>query len=447
MTTKTQKKRILKVKVKKRKTCRVCGSKNLIDILSLGNHAVSNFVDKKEEAFIAPLDLVLCNPEEGGCSLLQLKHTAVEPELLYRNYWYKSGMNQTMRDALADITRQIEKLIKLEKNDIVLDIGANDGTLLKAYKSKKVKKVGVEPARNLIKELRETTDTVINDFFTYESFTKKLRKKAKAKVVTTIAMFYDLEEPNKFVADIKKVLAEGGIWINQMSYLPLMLEQNAFDNICHEHVEYYSLTSIENLLKRHNLEVFDVELNDVNGGSFRLYIRHKKDGLVKSFRGADKRFQKLKRKEERMGLGKKRVYQDFAHRVEGIKKKVTFFIKNEAKKDRVFHVYGASTKGNTLLQYFGLGNSLIEAASERNPNKWGKKTVMTLIPIISEKKSRIKKPEYYLVLPWHFRKEFLERERRYLRKGGKMVFPLPKFEVVGTKNGKLHSYYPRIKRN
>ena len=298
-----------------------------------------------------------------------------------------------------------------------------------------------------MEELKEAADIVINDFFTYENFAKKLGKKTKAKVVTTIAMFYDLEEPNKFVADIKKLLAEGGIWVNQMSYLPLMLEQNAFDNICHEHVEYYSLTSVENLLKRHNLEVFDVELNDVNGGSFRLYIRHKGDELVKSFRGADKRLQKLKRKEERMGLSKKEVYRDFAHRVEKIKKRVASFIKNEANKDKILHVYGASTKGNTLLQYFGLSNMFIEAASERNPDKWGKKTVATLIPIISEKKSRAKKPEYYLVLPWHFRKEFLEREREYLQKGGKMIFPLPKLEVVGIKNNRFYSYYPRNKRN
>ncbi len=422
-----------KVGVKTKKRCRVCGSTGLVDILSLGEHAVSNFVERDEEAFVAPLHLVLCNPEKGGCSLLQLKHTAVEPELLYRNYWYKSGMNQTMRDALADITRKIEKLIYFQKGDVVLDVGANDGTLLRAYKSRKIKRVGVEPARNLIKELRRGIDVVINDFFNYESFAKKFGKKARVKVVTTIAMFYDLEDPNSFVTDIRKVLAKGGIWVNQMSYLPSMLSQNAFDNICHEHVEYYSLTSVENLLKRHGFEVFDVELNDVNGGSFRLYIKYTDDNLISPFRNASKRIASLRRKERQAGLDRKKIYQEFAKRVEKIERRATSFIKKEVMAGRVFFVYGASTKGNTLLQYFKLDRTLIKAAAERNPAKWGKKTVSTLIPIISEEEARRQNPDYFLVLPWHFRKEFIDREKDFLKSGGKMVFPLPKFEIVGFK--------------
>lgn len=427
---------------KRIKKCRVCGSTKLIDILSLGSHAVSDFVKSSSTQIKAPLSLVLCDPTDGGCSLLQLKHEAVDPSLMYRNYWYKSGMNSTMTHALADITNSVEEIISFKKGDMVLDIGANDGTLLRQYKNKKIKLVGFEPARNLQSDAKKGTDLIINDFFNYKSFLKKFDSKTKAKVVTSIAMFYDLEDPNTFVHDLTEVLDKDGIWIIQMAYLPLMLEKNNFDNICHEHVEYYSLTSLEKLLQRHNLEIFDVELNDVNGGSFRIYIK-KNTGKVVPINGAAKRVKNLFDYEKKLGLHKITIYKQFARRVEKIKKELVSFIKKVKKQGKKVHVYGASTKGNTLLQYFSLDASLIEAAAERNKDKWGLKTVATDIPIISEEESRKTNPDYYLVLPWHFREEFLEREKEYMGKGGKMIFPLPIFEIITIKNNKLVSIHRR----
>jgi len=414
-----------------KENCRVCGRKNLEPILSLGNLYVSNFVDENGEAIKAPLDLVLCSVDDGGCGLLQLKHT-VSQERLYRNYWYRSGMNKTMTDELHGIAQVAESIVRLAPGDFVLDIGANDGTLLRGYKTQGVKLIGFEPAKNLIQFAEQGTTKIIADFFNFSAWEKEF-KGAKAKIITAIAMFYDLDEPNLFVADIARCLDENGVFIIQMSYLPSMLSQNAFDNICHEHLEYYSLLSLENLLKRHKLEVADVELNDVNGGSFRIYIRHQGGGSNLNLKeGAAERVENLRSYEAKLNLQNKKIYDEFAARVENIKHKLFSFIKGEVAKGKKIYVYGASTKGNTLLQYCGLDHRLIVAAAERNPDKWGKKTVGTLIPIVSEEEARRAKPDYFLVLPWHFLKEFVERERDFLKEGGKFIVPLPEFKIISS---------------
>ncbi|MBI5401680.1 class I SAM-dependent methyltransferase [Candidatus Wolfebacteria bacterium] len=411
--------------------CRVCGFEDLSPILSLGNLNVSDFLSDEEKgaAKKAPLELILCEESKGGCGLLQLKHT-VSHETLYRNYWYRSGMNKTMTDELNGIAARVESLVNLNSGDFVLDIGANDGTLLRGYKTEGINKIGFEPARNLAVWNKEGTTKIINDFFNLPAWQKELGN-VKAKSITAIAMFYDLDDPNQFVSDAAKCLDDEGVFIIQMSYLPLMLSQNAFDNICHEHLEYYSLLSLENLLKRHNLEVFDVELNNVNGGSFRIYIRHNNGGKsIKILEGANKRLNSLRDQEKNLGLDSRKIYDEFVERVYNIKDKVFNFIKDEIGKGEKVYVYGASTKGNTLLQFFNLDNSLITAAAERNSDKWGKKTVGTLIPIISEEQARKENPDYFLVLPWHFINEFRVRESDYLKNGGKFIIPLPEFSII-----------------
>ena len=339
-------------------------------------------------------------------------------------------MNKTMTDELYGIAAKVESLVELEPGDFVLDIGANDGTLLRGYKIDGINKIGFEPAKNLSIWNKEGTTKIIEDFFNFSDWQKEFGG-AKAKSITAIAMFYDLDNPNEFVADVAKCLDDDGVFIIQMSYLPLMLSQNAFDNICHEHLEYYSLLSLENLLKRHNLEVFDVELNDINGGSFRIYIKHKNRGnKVKISKDADERLNSLRNNEKKLGLDNRVIYDEFAKRVYEIKDKVYNFINEEVKKGKRVYVYGASTKGNTLLQFFNLDNNLITAAAERNSDKLGKKTVGTLIPIISEEEARTQKPDYFLILPWHFLKEFRKREKEYLKSGGKFIVPLPEFIII-----------------
>jgi len=399
--------------------CRACYSKRLLNVISFGNLYLSDFLRTNKKPPKYPLALVLCR----NCSLLQLKHTTPSSLLYTDNYGYKSGINQTMKDQLKEIAgNSIKKLKKTDEKITAIDIGANDGTLLKFY-PKNVYKVAVEPIKKFAEESKKYTDVVINDFFSYESY-KKVLKDKKAELITVISCFYDIDDPNKFLKDITNILKDDGILVIQQNYLKLMLEQNAFDNVVHEHLEYYSLTSLQNLLKKHNLEVFDVEVNNINGGSFRTYI------CIKGERPISQSVKNLLIVEKRLNLDKKTVYKEFAKRVRENKKILKKFIKTEVKKGKKIYVYGASTRGNTLLQYFNLNKKLIPYAVERNPEKWGKKIASVGIPIISEKEARKKMPDYMLVLPWFFKDEFLKRESDYLKKGGHFIFPLPQLEII-----------------
>jgi SAM-dependent methyltransferase len=412
-------------------SCRVCGG-SLDPILSLGDQYVSTFLSPEQpDGPKAPLELVLCQQ----CRLLQLRHT-VSGDIMYQNYWYRSGTNQTMRNALADISGTAEKLASLKPGDSVLDIGCNDGTLLGSYTVPGLYRIGFDPAQNLAVFSRKIADKVLVGFFDAATFSAdpELRN-FRPKVVTSIAMFYDLEDPNKFVSDIKTIMHLDGVWIMQMSYLPLMLKQNDFGNICHEHLEYYSLQSLEHLLHRHGFSIVDAQLNDVNGGSIRVFIRNR-EAEPSAFGDSDYRKQavdrlsKLHASEAELGLDHTTPYREFAERVEGIKRQVCDFIQGQVERKKKVFVYGASTKGNTMLQYFGLDHSVIDAAAERNPDKWGMLTVGTRIPIISEAEARAAKPDYFLVLPWHFIEEFKAREQDYLSSTGKFIVPLPQFELI-----------------
>jgi SAM-dependent methyltransferase len=355
---------------------------------------------------------------------------------MYQNYWYRSGTNETMRKALADIATKSELLIHLKENDSVLDIGCNDGTLLAAYNNGYIYKIGFDPAENLAIYSRRIADRLIVGYFESDAYSRDPELAGRRpRIVTSIAMFYDLEDPNRFVRDVKAVMHPDGLWIVQMSYLPLMLKTNEIGNICHEHLEYYSLQSFEYLLGRHDFEVVDVELNDINGGSIRAYIRNRSadtsDFADSTYRElAAERVRALREQENLMGLDNIQTYKEFAIWADRIKKDVTGFIKDQVGRGKKVYVYGASTKGNTLLQYYGLNSELITAAAERNPDKWGKLTIGTHIPIVSEKEARTARPDFFLVLPWHFIEEFQAREKDYLLSGGKFIVPMPHFMLI-----------------
>lgn len=405
-----------------------------MSILSLGELYVSDFLDApdKEKGIKAPLELVLCNRTAGGCGLLQLRHT-VSCEAMYRNYWYRSGINRTMTDELNSIAEKVTKIADLKRGDCVIDIGANDGTLLRGYKVKGLRTIGFEPARNLEVFGRQGTTRIIVDFFGYEAW-KMAYGAERAKVITAIGMFYDLDDPNTFVSDIVKCLDDEGLLVIQMMYLPSFLERNAFDGICHEHLEYYSLRSLERLLDRHGLQVCDIEMREhINEGSIRVFV--KKTGKGDSLKlddGADARVVALREKEGRLGLDEKETYDALVRRILDAKDKVVALIRQEVSNGKKIHGYAASTKGNTTLQFYGLTPQLVEAIADRNHQKWGKFTVGTLIPVISEEESRAKRPDYYFLLAWHFLPEFLAREADYLRRGGKFIVPMPEFRVIGS---------------
>ncbi len=328
-----------------------------------------------------------------------------------------------MRMALEDIVVKSCDIVKPEGGDIVVDIGCNDGTLLRSYKIPGLRLIGFEPAKNLVEEARKGTELVFNDFFGYELFRQKFPG-SKAKLVTSIAMFYDLDDPDTFVADIVKCLDARGTWVIQQNYLCSMLEQNGFDNIGHEHLTYYSLGTMSQLLSTHDLEIFDVEKNDVNGGSFRTYVARKGQFPVRES------VDKMKEFEEKLFSMKPSIYSSFAKNVRRVRSQLKEFITDQTRNGRTVYVYGASTRGNTILQYCELDHDLIKKATDANPEKWGRKTPGTEIPIVSKDEARRDKPDFFLVLPHHFLNEITREEKEYLRSGGKLIVPLPEFRIV-----------------
>lgn len=412
-----------------RKTCRVCGSSALTPVINLGEQYLQGSFVKpgKEEPPLRKisLSLVRCDPtkDERACGLLQMEHT-VPPEVLYSAYWYRSGTNQTMRNHLQGITEEAASLIG-KSNARVLDIGCNDGTLLKCYPQNFIK-FGVDPS-DVAQEI--TGDiTAIQDIFPSEELTKVLQGE-KFDIITSIAMFYDLEDPVSFCKEIKKALAPGGLWVFEMSYMPSMLKMNSYDTICHEHLEYYSLAVLEYILKQADLKIVDAVLNDINGGSIRCYATHL-DNFAFKKQEAVTRIKLLRQAEFDMELDTDKPYKNFQDRINVHKEQLVSLLKMLKKEGHSIHIYGASTKGNTILQWCGIDNRIIDVAAERNPDKYGAYTLGTDIPIVSEADSRAMKPDYYLVLPWHFKEEFLKREEEILQRGVGLIFPLPNVEII-----------------
>jgi SAM-dependent methyltransferase len=327
---------------------------------------------------------------------------------------------------LAGISALAEETVKLNPGDIVLDIGCNDGTLLASYQTQGLRHIGIDPSDVALKA-RERGFEVVNDFYSADAF-RRVHPQEKARVVTSISMFYDLESPRAFVEDIASVLADDGIWILEQSYLPSMLAVNSFDTICHEHLEYYSLAVLERLFGECGLEVVDVHLNDVNGGSFRLCVAHQ--GRVKPSREAAIRVQELRVSEFELALDTDTPYAEFRANIRRIKNELQAFLKKAKAEGKLVHGYGASTKGNTTLQYCGINGDILPAIADRNPRKWGSFTIGSRVKIISEDESRAAKPDYYLVLPWHFMPEFKTREKEFLARGGQFVVPFPQVHLV-----------------
>jgi 2-polyprenyl-3-methyl-5-hydroxy-6-metoxy-1,4-benzoquinol methylase len=402
-------------------------------LFSLGDLYVSDFINVDTDARAGKHDMTLVIDERYGAARLE-KCTPIHS--MFGKYWYRSGINQTMRTELKGIVDSVTSVQKLNEGDLWLDIACNDGTLL-SFVPDGIKKLGIDPAEDsFVAESSKIADDIVQDYFTLENFKKSKFKKKKAKVVTCIAMFYDLDEPVDFLKDVSKVMDDDGLFVIQMSYTPLMIKQLAFDNICHEHVYYWGLASMEKLLKKAGLKIVDCQVNDVNGGSFRIYIKKKKSAVT-SFATApyrdvcNVRVESLLKWEKGLKLDKEEIWLDFFNRIEALKKETVDFIKAEKAKGKVICGYGASTKGNTLLQYFGLDNTLIDAIAERSPYKFGLKTIGTNIPILSEEDVRAMNPDYMLVLPWHFIAEFVKREDEFLSKGGKFIVPCPTFEIIG----------------
>ncbi len=402
--------------------CRLCNSKHLESVFDFGVQALSTRFPGPDEpdAELVPLNLVQCK----HCKLTQLTHDYDLDDLYRRGYGYRSGINQTMRDHLSGITQQLECHIDLKPGDTVLDIASNDGTLLRSYCAKGINLVGIDPTVEQYRNFYPTGVFLASDFFSKQTFLS-ISPSEKAKVISSIAVFYDVPDPGRFIADVASVLDKNGVWVMEQSYLPLLVSDLSFDSICHEHLGYYCLKQIKFAVEHAGLRVFDVETNSMNGGSIRVFICHDES----RHKNNEEALSRVEQLEVEAMLDEPQTFRAFRTRVNEIGKELLDVIKNAKENGKKIHIYGASTKGNVLLQLFGIDLTLVDAAAERNEWKFGHRTPGTNIPIISEEKSRAEKPDYYLVLPWHFRDEFVQREKDFINSGGKLIFPLPKLEI------------------
>lgn len=402
--------------------CRICHSPNLITVLSLGEQSLTGVFPKHstDNVSTGPLDLVWCTQ----CGLLQLKQSYNLSEMYGDNYGYRSGLNISMVRHLTNKIKTLENLVKLSKSDLVVDIGSNDATSLKAY-TVKCKRLGIDPTGVKFREYYTENIDLIPDFFSAEVFTKKYPDE-KAKIVTSIAMFYDLEDPTEFVMDIEAILSDSGIWHFEQSYMPSMLRSNAYDTVCHEHLEFYSFKVIKNLLERCGLRVIDVQMNAINGGSFAVTACKKNA----AYRSNHPVIEWMLRQEDDMRIDTPKPYRNFEEKVFLHRKNLLELIEALISDGKIIFGYGASTKGNVLLQFCGLTSKHIPYIADVNKDKFGCFTPGTHIPIISEEEARAMKPDYFLVFPWHFKHTILEREREFTENGGKFIFPLPEIEIV-----------------
>ncbi len=404
--------------------CRLCGGTALDTVCNLGLLASCGLFPGPgdPDPDKAPLELVRC----GTCGLAQLRHDFDGDELFRDAYGYRSSLNESMARHLATIARSALERAKPAPGDVILDIGSNDGTSLSNYPAEYTR-IGIDPTIARFEKYYPAGVLTSPDFFSEQAF-RKLAGDRQANIVTSIAMFYDLPDPNAFVADIRAILAPEGLWALELSYLPAMMEANSFDTICHEHLEYYCLAQIEALLARHGLRVFDVSLNDVNGGSFQVWACRSGARYAEN----SPALEALRRRERAEGYVSAEALSVLPARVAQARKDILDFLRQARADGKLVHGYGASTKGNTTLQVCGIDSELLPAIADRNADKHGCRTPGANIPIISEEESRAAMPDYYFVLPWHFRSAFVQRERDFLNRGGKLVFPLPRLEIVSA---------------
>mgnify|MGYP001242209112 CR=1 FL=1 len=400
--------------------CRICQSANLSKLFSLGNLAFTGkFPKKKQIIKKKPIEVVICRK----CELVQLRHNFDLKYLYGPDYGYKTGINKTMLNHVKKVVNTLSNKTKLKIKDSVLDIASNDGSLLKYYK-RGVKTFGIDPILKKYKKEYRKVNYYISDFFSANKIKKKYKN--KFKIITALSVFYDAKDPNKFLQDVKSLLIDDGVFMLEFADLYSIIKYKMFDTICHEHLEYYSSKVIIELAKVNNLRVFDIKENDINGGSKQYYICHNNS----NYKNNQKIIDKFLNLEKKLKLSEPKTFKKFFKNIQNLKHKLTTLIKKLKKQDKTLHCYGASTKGNVLLQYFNIDNKLIEFAAERNQKKFNLFTPGTKIKIISEKKSRSYNPDFYLVLPWHFRKEILKREKFIRTKGTKFIFPLPTVYTV-----------------
>ncbi len=413
---------------KKIDRCRICGSQELVEILNLGEQALTGVFPKSRKQYvpIGPLELVKC---ADGCGLVQLQHSYSADQMYGDNYGYRSGLNNSMVQHLHRRVEVAKSWVELSSGDIVLDIGSNDSTTLRAYGDHGYRLIGIDPSGSKFREYYPDYAILVPDFFNRATFKNQFGED-KAKIVTSIAMFYDLDDPTEFMRDVYDCLDQEGIWIFEQSYLPLMIERNAYDTVCHEHVSYYALKQIKWMADQVGFKILDVELNDINGGSFCVTVAKSTSKYVAN----TSKVEGLLQREEDEGYNGWEVYNDFRDRVFMHRDELKSLLRKLNAAGSTVCGYGASTKGNVVLQFCDITSNELVGIAEVNQEKYGSYTPFNYIPIASESDIKDRKPDYMMVLPWHFRDNILKREKAYLASGGNLIFPLPHLEIVYGKS-------------
>ena len=403
--------------------CRICNNSKLVEIVSLGNQFLSGIFPKSidDQLISGPLSLVKCCGL-NSCGLVQMKHNFDRDIMYGDNYGYRSGLNSSMVEHLKTKTEKLKSIIDLNNEDVVLDIGSNDGTTLNFFKNNNLNLIGIDPtAKNFINYYSDEI-TIIPEYFSENLFKNKYGKR-KAKIIMSFSMFYDLPQPLDFMNEIKSILKEDGIWALEQSYLPFMLKTNSYDTICHEHYEYYSLKAIKFMTDKLDLKIIDIEFNNVNGGSFSLIIAHK-DSEYSEFNSLGDLLTKEKNLSD---LG---TYELFETRIKKAKRDINETLLNLRNDGHTVAGIGASTKGNVLLQYCNIDSTLIKCIGEVNKSKYGCFTPGSNIPIVSEDEVlNNNNYEYLLILPWHFKNFFINSKKF---KGKKLIFALPQVEIINN---------------
>lgn len=405
------------------KNCRSCNSSNIEDVFDLGEQVLTGVFrsESLDDISSFPVALVACN----DCRLVQMKYSYSLDEMYNDGYGYQSGLTTYMSQHLKGILSFSNDLVNLEKGDTILDIGCNDGTLLNHYPKDLYNLIGIDPVAKKYLDRYPKNAKVVTDFFTKESYFSI--SSSKAKIVTSISMFYDLEEPVKFAKGIASVLSEDGVWVFEQSYLPAMLRTNSYDTICHEHYEFYSLTAIQHILDQAGMIIVDASQNEVNGGSVRLAAVHKNSKLANK---VSTEAIWLIEQEKNHDIFSNQPWVDFQKNVDRHKSDLVNLLKDLKKSGKSVIGYGASTKGNVILQYCGIGPDLLPVIGDMTPSKDGVFTPGSKIPVVSMDKAKAMNPDYFLVLPWGFRGDILLREKEAIANGTKFIFPLPFVEIV-----------------
>lgn len=395
----------------------------LTELIDLGDQALTGIFPVSKEASVQSYRLTLVKCDD--CDLVQLKNNPPLDLMFSENYGYRSGLNQSMVQHLKRSVNKILSTVQIEKNDLIVDVGSNDGTLLGFYpEDLNLNVVGVDPIGKHFLQYYKKHITLISDFFPSKQMAVKFPNQ-KAKVITSFSCFYDLERPMDFAMAIKEQLDENGVWIFEQSYLPLMVERLSYDTICHEHLEYYCLKQLKYILDRVDMKIIDVDFNDVNGGSICLFAAHKNS----KYNEATEKVQAILNNENLIGCSTLDYFQRFSNGVTANRLALRNLLSSLQKSNKKVVGLGASTKGNVVLQYCQIDERLVSKIGEVNELKYGKFTPGTKIPIVSEAEISEMKPHYKLVLPWHFKETFLAREKEFMANGGHLIFPLPKVEI------------------